>query len=133
MATQQDFLPNQFLKKDLAEKIDNFLKTPEKMLKKKRRFINISKRKQSISKMVIISTSHKSGKNGLSILTLKIEISTLAIKQIGVAIIDADAYYTTCKIKVAQVFVISMRPEVSSRKRSQGRNQSKNHYISKIL
>lgn len=35
IATQQDFLPNQILKKSLAEKIDDFLKILENTLKKK--------------------------------------------------------------------------------------------------
>ena len=35
IATHQDFLPNRILKKSLAEKIDDFLKTPKKTSKKK--------------------------------------------------------------------------------------------------
>lgn len=34
IATQQDVLSNQILKKGLTEKINDFLKTPEKILKK---------------------------------------------------------------------------------------------------
>ncbi len=45
MATQQDTLLNQILKRGLAKKIDDFLKTPEKISDKKRRLINASKRK----------------------------------------------------------------------------------------
>ena len=44
MATQQDDLPNQILKKDSIKKIDDFLEIPKKM-SKKRRLINASKRK----------------------------------------------------------------------------------------
>lgn len=45
-------------------------------------------------------------KEKLPILTLETKISTLAIKKINVAIMDTNAYYTTCKLKRVQVFAI---------------------------
>lgn len=57
----------------------------------------------------MISILDKSRKNSLPISTLKIKVSTLAIKQIDVTIISADTYCTTCRLKKAQVFAISIR------------------------
>lgn len=57
----------------------------------------------------MISTLHNSGRNYLSILTLKLKIFTLAIKQIDVTIIDADAYYAVYRLKRARVFLVFMR------------------------
>ena len=48
MATQQNVLPNQILKRGLTEKIDNFLKILEKILDKKSWLINASKRKLAL-------------------------------------------------------------------------------------
>ena len=48
MATQQDILPNQILKKSLIEKIDDFLKIPEKISDKQKWLINVSKRKLAL-------------------------------------------------------------------------------------
>lgn len=59
--------------------------------------------------MIIISILYKFRKNGLLILTLDIEIFTFITKLINVAIIGADVYCTTCKLKSAQVFAISMK------------------------
>lgn len=91
------------------EKIDDFLEIPKNISKKKRRFINASKWRSSIPKVVIISTLHKSKINGLLILSLETEISTLITKQINVAMIDADAYCIACKLKETQFFTISIR------------------------
>ena len=70
MATQQDVLPNQILKRGLAEKIDDFLKIPEK-ISKKRRLINASKRKLALQKQkletVVISLLHNSVKKNIPV------------------------------------------------------------------
>lgn len=100
--TYQDILPNQILKNGLAEKIDNFLKIPKKISKKKIQLINISKQRQNILKMVIISILNKLGENNILISILVIEISTLTIKQINIAIIDANAYCATYRLQEAQ-------------------------------
>lgn len=109
MATQQDFLPNQILKRDSAQKIDDFLETIEKILKKRRRLIHASKRKQSILKTVIMNILHKAGKDGLSIATLKIEVSMFAIEQIDVIMIGMNAYCTIYRLKKAHIFAVFMR------------------------
>lgn len=81
IATQQDISLNQIPKKSSTEKIDNFLKIPEKILKKNTWLINISKQKLSInkikSKIVVISILNYSGKEELSILILKTKVLTL--------------------------------------------------------
>ncbi len=70
--------------------MDDFLKIPKKISEKKRRSINIFKQRRSIPKTIMISTLDKSRKDGLPILILEIEVSTLATKQINMAIIGAD-------------------------------------------
>lgn len=89
--------------------MDNFLKTLEKMSRKKRQLTNISKLKFSISKAVIITTFNKFGKKGLSISTLEIEVSSFITQSINMAMIGANSYYTTYKLKKIQIFIVSMK------------------------
>ena len=96
MATQEDVLLNQILKRGLAEKIYKFLKISEKLLKKKRRLINTSKQKTSIAKsnhkIVVINTLNNFKKEDLPISIPETKVSTLNIKEVGIAIISADTY-----------------------------------------
>lgn len=112
MITQKNILSNQILKKSSAEKIDKFLKKPEKTLKK-RQLTKISKRKTSIAKsnhkIIVISTLVNFGKQGLPILILKTKISIFDTKKIDSTIIGADAYWIACKLKKTWLFAISIK------------------------
>ncbi len=109
MATQ-DTLPNRILKRGSAERIDDFLKIPEKISDKKRRLINASKRKIAMQKQksetVVVSLLDNSGKKDIPIPPRTPPLST---KKVDVAMIGADAYCTACRLKGVQVFAISMR------------------------
>ena len=65
--------------------------------------INASKQKLNVdkskSKTIVISILDYSEKRKLLILIPKAKILILAIKKVDIAIIDADVYYTTCKLK----------------------------------
>lgn len=104
IATHQDFFANQILKRGSAKKIDDFLNISEKT-SKKTRLIDISKRKFSMDKLkpktVVISTLDYFGEERLPILIPETNVSTLAIKEVNIAIIDADVYCITCKVKRA--------------------------------
>ena len=71
---QQDITSNCILKKNLIENIDGFLKTTEKILKKKRWLANAFKQKSNIgkknSKIVVINTFGNLGKKELPTSTL---------------------------------------------------------------
>lgn len=75
--------------------------------------INASKQKVSIdklkSKTIFISTLNHFGKKRLPILISKAKISILITKEVNVVMIDADAYYATCKLKKALVFAVFIR------------------------
>lgn len=60
-------------------------------------------------KIIVISILNNSKKKGLPILIPETKISILNTKEVYVVIIDADTYRTTCKLKKARVFAISMR------------------------
>lgn len=64
---------------------------------------------KSKPKIVVISTLNYSGKNKLQILILEIKVLIFATKKVDIAIIDIDSYCTTCKLKEAQVFDISIK------------------------
>lgn len=74
--------------------------------------INI-KQKLSINKSklktVVISIFNDFKKEEWLILILKIRLFTFIIKKIKVLIIDADTYCAACKLKIAQVFIISIK------------------------
>ena len=110
MPIQQDVLPNRILKRGSAEKIDDFLKTPEKISDKKRRLINASRRKLAMQKQkpetVVISSLDNSGKKDMPIPT---RAPALGTKEVDVAMIGADAYRAACRLRGAQVFAVSMR------------------------
>lgn len=104
MAIQQDDLPKEILKKSLAKKIDGFLKTLKKMLKKKKLLFNAFKQKLSMDKLksrtIVISILNLFEKEKLIIFIPKRKTSTFAIKKVNVSIIDAYFYCTVCKPKV---------------------------------
>lgn len=107
---KQDIFSNRIWKKGLDKNLDNFLRIPQKILNKKRQLIKASKQKESMNKQksetVIINSFNNSDIESLLIL---IRVSTLGIKKVDVAIIDIVAYPTTCQLKKAQVFAISIR------------------------
>lgn len=96
----------------MAEKIDDFLKRPDKTSKKKR-LINASKQKVSINKLkpniVLISTLDQSKREGLSILILEAKALILATRNVDIAMIGIDVYCTACKLKRTQVFDVSIK------------------------
>ena len=55
---------------------------------------------------IVISSLDNSGIEGLPTLT---RVSTLGTNKVDIAMIGADAYCTTCKLKRAQIFAVSMR------------------------
>lgn len=63
MATYLDIFFNQILKRDSIDKIDNFLKTPKKILKKKRQLINVFEQRRSIIITILISILDKCENN----------------------------------------------------------------------
>ena len=102
MATQQDVLPNQILKRGSAEKIDDFLKIPEMISDKKRRLINVSKQKLALQKQklktVAISLLDDSVKKDMPILP---QTSILGTKEVDITMIGADAYFVAYRLKRA--------------------------------
>ena len=91
----------------------DFLQTPNKLSSKKKRQINKSKQKTSIgetsSKKATISSLDSSNKKELPVPILATKKSDPKAKDIDIAIIGADAYCAACRLKGAQVFVVSMR------------------------
>ena len=100
----------QILQRSIDENLDDFLSRNIKLSKKKRRLCNISKQKLSGDnqkpKIVAISSMDNLGKKDLPI---SIPIPVLDKSVVDVAMIGADAYCTTCKLKEAQVFALSLR------------------------
>lgn len=84
-------------------KIDDFLKISEKISNKKKQLINAFKKKLYIDKsklkIVIVSSLDYSRKERLQILLPEVKISTLAIKEVDIAIISIYVYYAACKLK----------------------------------
>ena len=107
---QPDITPNRILKRGSIENLDGFLKTTEKIVRKKRRLAIAFKQKSNMGKQnfktAIINTLGNSGKKELPISTLA---PTFGKDIEDVAIIGADAYRLACQLKGAQVFAISMR------------------------
>lgn len=89
------------------------MKTSKKTSKKKRRLINLSKRKVSIdklkSKTVFTSILNYFEKKQLPILILKVKILMFATKKVNIAMIDANAYCISCKFKRVLVLAVSIR------------------------
>lgn len=89
------------------------MKTSKKTSKKKRRLINLSKRKVSIdklkSKTVFTSILDYFEKKQLPILILKVKILMFATKKVNIAMIDANAYCISCKFKRVLVLAVSIR------------------------
>ncbi len=107
---QEDIILKQILKREIDEKLDDFSSTIIKILSKKRRLLNAFKRKsikrKSRSGIVIISSLSNSSDKPLLTSTLTWLPNTDIV---NVAIIGADAYCATCKLKGAYVFAVSMR------------------------
>ena len=107
---QQDIILNRILKRGSIKNLDGFLKTTEKIVKKKRQLANVFKQKLNIgkqnSKTVVINTLGNSSKEELAILLLA---PTFRKNVEDVVMIDADAYCLACQLKRAQVFAISIR------------------------
>ncbi len=110
IAIQQNVLPNRILKRSSAERIDDFLKISEKISDKKRRLINAFKQKLALQKRkpetVVISLLDNSGKKDIPILP---RTPKICIGEADLAMIGADAYCAACRLKGAQVIVVSMR------------------------
>ena len=107
---QQDIISNRILKRGSIENLNSFLKTTEKIVRKKRRLAIAFKQKSNIgkqnSKIVIFNTFGNSGKEELPTSTL----ATIFEQDVeNVAMIDADAYRLACQLKRAQVFAILMK------------------------
>lgn len=102
MAIQQDVLLNKILKKGLAKKIDNFLQVSKKISNKKKRLLNIPKRKLALQKpklkTIIISLLDNFGKKDMPIPLKRAKIGT---KEVDITIISIDAYCEVCKLKKA--------------------------------
>lgn len=109
-ARQQDIFPNGILKKVSNKNLNDFLRISQKILNKKRQLINTSKKKQSMNKQklktVIVSFLDNFDIKGLPIL---IRLLSFSIKEVDIAMIDINTYCIACKLKSAQVFVVSMR------------------------
>ena len=86
------------------------MKITKKISKKKRWLINFIKQKLSIgkqkSKTVIINSVNNLSKKNFLISTYRL---TCDIHVVNITIIDVDTYYSTCKLKIPQVFTISMK------------------------
>ena len=107
---QQDITPNRILKRGSIKNLDSFLKTIEKIVKKRRRLANAFKQKSNIekqnSKTVVINTLSNSDKEELPTSIL----APIFGKNVeNVAIIGADAYCLACQLKGAQVFAIFIK------------------------
>ena len=106
----QNITPNRILKKGSIENLDDFLKTTEKIIGKKRRLAITFKQKLNIgkqnSKTAVINILGNLGKKELpnSTLALTFRKSVEDVTMIGV-----DAYCLACQLKEAQVFAISIR------------------------
>ena len=101
------------IKRGSKKNMTNFLQTPNKLSSKKRRQINISRRKISIretsSRTATISNLESADKKKLQIPILAIKKSDPKAKDINIAMIDADAYYAACCLKRAQMFAVSVK------------------------
>ena len=107
---QQDITPNRILKKGSIENLDEFLKTIEKIVKKKRRLAYSFNQKSNMgkqnSKTVVINIFSNSGKKKLPIATLLLIFE----KDVeDVAMISANVYGLVCQLKRAQVFAIFIK------------------------
>lgn len=91
----------------------NFLQTINNLSSKKKRQINISKRKISIEetslRKAIISSLDNFEKKELSVSILAIKKLNLKIKNIDIAIIGTNAYCIACNLKRAQLFAILIK------------------------
>ncbi len=91
----------------------NFLQTPNKLLSKKKRHINKSKRKTSIRKIssrkATISSLDSSDKKKLPVPILAIIKLESKVKDIDIAMISVGTYCAAYYLKSTQIFAISMK------------------------
>ena len=110
---KKDIIPRKMIKRGSKEDMTDFLQTLNKLSSKKRRQINKSKRKTSIgetcSKKATISSLDSSDKKELPVTISVTKKSDPKAKDIDIAMIGVDIYYTACRLKEAQVFAILMR------------------------
>ena len=82
----------------------------KKISDKIKRLINASQRKLALQKRklktIVISLLDNSSKKNMPIL---LRIPKIGTKKANVAMIGEDTYCTTCRLKRAQVFAISMK------------------------
>lgn len=64
---------------------------------------------KSKPKIVFTSILNHFEKKRLSILIPKVKVSTFAIKEVNINIINVDAYYITFKLKKARFFALSIK------------------------
>lgn len=64
---------------------------------------------KSNSKKVIISILNHFGKKELLILISKIKVLILSTKKVNITIINVNAYWTACKLKKTQVFIVFIK------------------------
>ena len=107
---QQDITSNPILKRNSIENLNSFLKTIEKIVKKKRQLANTFKQKLKMEKqsfkIVVINIFGNLGKKELSNSTLAL---TFGKNIEDIAIIGANVYCLACQLKKTQVFAISIR------------------------
>ncbi len=110
---EEAITPRKMIKRGSKEDMTNILQTSDKLSSKKRRQINKNKQKASIgetsSRKATINSLDSSNKKKLPVPLVVIKISEPKAKDIDIAIIGADIYRGTCRLKRTQVFVISMR------------------------
>ena len=110
---EEDITPRKMIKRGSKENMTDFLLTPNKLSSKKRRQINKSKWKASIgetsSRKATFSSLESSDKKELPVSIPTTKTLEPKAKDIDIAIIGADVYRAGCRLKGAQVFVISIR------------------------
>ena len=110
---EKDITLQKIIKRGSKEDITDFLQTLNKLSSKKRKQINKSKRNMSIreisSRKVTINSLDSSDKKELPVPIPTIKKSSPKAKDIHIAIIGVNAYYTVCYLKGAQVFTFLMR------------------------
>ena len=101
------------IKRVTKEDITDFLQMMNKLSSKKRKLINKSKQKicieKTTSRIPIINNWHNSNKKELQLSIPETIISKPKVKNIDIAMIDADAYCAAYYLKKASLFTLSIR------------------------